>query len=174
MKTLLRSAKSEVEINIEGAFVVVGEKINPTGNKAMAAAMAEGNLKFAKELAVQQVNGGARVLDINADSEQENEMEDLPTIAKMVAETVDVPLCLDSANRHALIKTLEVLPGKCLVNSVSGEEEVMELLLPVIKDTGSAVIGLTFDNDGIPHNIDKRLQIADKILNRAAKYGIPT
>ena len=173
MKTLLRSAKSEVEINIEGAFAVVGEKINPTGNKAMAAAMAEGNLEFAKELAVQQINDGARVLDINADSEQENEMEDLPTIAMMVAETVDVPLCLDSANRHALIKTLEVLPGKCLVNSVSGEEEVMELLLPVIKDTGSAVIGLTFDNDGIPHNIDKRLQIADKILDRAAKYGIP-
>jgi 5-methyltetrahydrofolate--homocysteine methyltransferase len=94
-------------------------------------------------------------------------------VAKIVAETVDVPLCLDSANREALAAALAVLPGKPLVNSVNGEEASMAAVLPVVKEYGTAVIGLTMDDDGIPNDAETRLRIAGRIIERAAQLGIP-
>jgi len=101
-----------------------------------------------------------------------NEVEVLPKVAKLVSDSFDVPICLDSANREALAAALAVLPGKPLVNSVNGEEASLEKVLPVVKEYGASVIGLTMDDNGIPTDVETRVSIAEKIINRAAKLGI--
>jgi 5-methyltetrahydrofolate--homocysteine methyltransferase len=173
MKTILSSGLKEVTIDIESPFVIIGEKINPTGRKKLAAALAEGNYEYVRTLALKQVEAGADVLDVNVGVPGLDEAVVLPEVAKIVSATVEVPLCLDSANRDALAATLAVLPGKPLVNSVNGEEASLEAVLPVVKEFGAAVIGLTMDNDGIPNDAETRLKIAGKIIERAAQIGIP-
>lgn len=173
MQTIIRSERKEVKIDIEAPFVIIGEKINPTGRKKLAAALSAGKYDSARELAVKQVEAGADVLDVNVGVPGLDEAIVLPKVAKIVAEAVDVPLCLDSANREALSAALTVLSGKPLVNSVNGEEASLEAVLPVVKEFGAAVIGLTMDDDGIPSEAEARLKIAGRILGRAAKLGIP-
>jgi len=173
MDTIIKSETQEVKISIDSPFVVIGEKINPTGRKKLAAALKEGNFEYVKEIALKQVAAGADILDVNVGVPGVDEVELLPKVAKLVSETVDIPLCLDSANHDALAAALAVLPGRPLVNSVNGEEESLEGLLPVIKEFGVPVIGLVMHDDGIPNDADTRVSVAGKIIERAAKLGIP-
>jgi 5-methyltetrahydrofolate--homocysteine methyltransferase len=173
MQTALQGTKLQVTIDNHGPFVVIGEKINPTGRKKLAAALQEGSYDTIRELAVTQVQAGADVLDVNVGAPGIDEVAILPEVVKLVAGAVDVPLCLDSANREALAAALAVTPGKPLVNSVNGEEKSLEKVLPVVKEFGAAVVGLTMDESGIPNDPEVRLSIAEKILNRAAQIGIP-
>jgi 5-methyltetrahydrofolate--homocysteine methyltransferase len=172
METSIKSETKEVIINFEGPFTIIGEKINPTGRKKLAAALKEGDFDYVQNLALQQVETGADILDVNVGVPGINEVEVLPKVAKLVAETVNQPLCLDSANHQAIAAALEVLPGKPIVNSVNGEERSLQALLPIVKEFGVAVIGLTMDDDGIPKDAEKRVAIAEKILERAAQLGI--
>jgi 5-methyltetrahydrofolate--homocysteine methyltransferase len=125
------------------------------------------------ELAKTQIDTGADVLDINVGAPGVDEVTMLKQVALAVAEQFNVPICLDSSNREALAAALKVVPGKPLVNSVNGEEASLTALLPIIKEYGAAVIGLTMDDNGIPTDPEVRLRIAGKILERAAKIGIP-
>lgn len=173
MQTVIRSEKKEVIISVDGSFKIIGEKINPTGRKKLAEALVTGNVDYIRDLAMQQVQAGADILDVNVGAPGIDEVSVLPRIARMVAETVDTPICLDSANREALSAALAVLPGKPLVNSVNGEERSLEKVFPVVKEYGAAVIGLTMDDNGIPKTAEERVKVAGKILERAAKLNIP-
>ncbi len=173
MDTIIKSETKEVKISINSPFVVIGEKINPTGRKKLAAALKEGDFEYVKQIALNQVAAGADILDVNVGVPGVDEVELLPKVAKLVSETVDIPLCLDSANRDALAAALAVLPGRPLVNSVNGEEESLEMLLPVIKEFGVPVIALVMHDEGIPNDADTRVSVAGKIIERAAKTGIP-
>ncbi len=172
METILKSDQKEVKISIDTPFVVIGEKINPTGRKKLAAALKDGDYEYVRQLATRQVETGADILDVNVGVPGIDEVAVLPEVAKIVSETVDVPLCLDSANHQALAAALAELPGKPLVNSVNGEEESLQAVLPVVKEFGVSVIGLTMDDDGIPNDAETRVAIAEKIIERAAKQGI--
>ncbi len=173
MDTIIKSVSKEVIISIEKPFVIIGEKINPTGRKKLAAALKEGNYEYVKQLALMQVAAGADILDVNVGVPGVDEVDLLPKVAKIVSDTVDIPLCLDSANHEALASALKVLPGRPLVNSVNGEEASLDAVLPIIKEFGVPVIGLVMHDDGIPNDADTRVKVADKIIERAAKLGIP-
>lgn len=172
METIVKSKSNEVVIDINRPFVMIGEKINPTGRKKLAAAIKEGNYDYILTLAEKQIIAGADILDVNVGVPGIDEVKVLPEVAKLVADSFDVPICLDSANNDALAAALAVLPGKPLVNSVNGEEESMAKILPVVKEYGAVVIGLAMDDNGISNDAETRLAIADKIINRAAKIGI--
>ena len=173
MQTILKSDGKEVVISIDRPFVIIGEKINPTGHKKLAAALQEENFDYVRELALRQVAWGADVLDVNVGVPGLDEVAMLKKVVSLVASTVDVPLCLDSANPEVLAAGLAAAAGKPLVNSVSGEEKRLEAVLPLVKGRGAAVIGLTMDDNGIPKTAEERLAIAGKIINRAAQLGIP-
>jgi 5-methyltetrahydrofolate--homocysteine methyltransferase len=173
MKTLLRSASDSIEIDFESPMIIIGEKINPTGRKKMAAALQAGDFEYIRELAVSQVEAGADVLDVNVGVPGMDDVSLMEQVVKLVTTWVDVPLCLDSPNPAALAAGLAVAPGKPLVNSVSGEESRLTSILPIVKDRGAAVIGLTMDDHGIPSSPEARLAIAEKILERSVKIGIP-
>ena len=172
METILKSDQKEVKISIDAPFVIIGEKINPTGRKKLAAALKDGKYDYVRQLATRQVETGADILDVNVGVPGIDEVAVLPEVAKIVSETVDVPLCLDSANHKALAAALAELPGKPLVNSVNGEEESLQAVLPVVKEFGVSVIGLTMDDDGIPNDAETRVAIAEKIIERGAKHDI--
>ena len=174
METIINSPTQEVTISIDKPFVVIGEKINPTGRKKLATALKEGDFEYVKEIALKQVAAGADILDVNVGVPGVDEIDLLPKVAKVISETVDTPLCLDSANRDALAAALAVLPGRPLVNSVNGEEASLESVLPIIKEFGVPVIGLVMHDDGIPNDADTRVSVAGKIIERAAKLGIPS
>jgi 5-methyltetrahydrofolate--homocysteine methyltransferase len=173
MQTILKSTSKEVKIGIDRPFVLIGEKINPTGHKKLAAALQEGNLDYVRELAQRQVAWGADVLDVNVGVPGLDEVAMIPKVIETVLSVVDVPLCIDSGNPAVLEAGLKAAPGKPLVNSVSGEEKRLESVLPVVRERGAAVIGLTMDDNGIPKTAEERVAVAEKILNRAAKLGIP-
>jgi 5-methyltetrahydrofolate--homocysteine methyltransferase len=173
MQTLLKGTTKEVKISTDGAITIIGESINPTRRKKLTAALLSGEMDYIYELAKAQIETGADVLDINIGAPGVDEVVMLPKVAQAVAEQFDVPICLDSSNRAALAAALKVIPGKPLVNSVNGEEVNLTNLLPIIKEYGAAVIGLTMDDSGIPTDPEARLRIAAKILERAAKLGIP-
>jgi len=172
METILKSEQKEVKISFDSPFTIIGEKINPTGRKKLAAALKEGDYDYVRNLATRQVDAGADILDVNVGVPGIDEVAVLPEVAKLVSETVDVPLCLDSANHQAIAAALAVVPGKPLVNSVNGEEKSLEAVLPVVKEFGVSVIGLTMDDDGIPNDAETRVAIAERIIERAAKLGI--
>jgi 5-methyltetrahydrofolate--homocysteine methyltransferase len=174
MHTTLKGKLKEVTIGIDRPFVMIGEKINPTGRKKLAAAMAEGNLDYIRQLAESQVAWGADVLDINVGVPGLDEVAAVKKLVGMLASVVDVPFCLDSANPEVLAAGLSAVPGKPLVNSVSGEEKKLATILPLVKERGAAVIGLTMDDNGIPKTPEERLAVAEKILERAARLGIPS
>ena len=174
MHTILKGRTREVTIGIDRPFVMIGEKINPTGRKKLAAALMEDNMEYIHQLAESQVAWGAEVLDINVGVPGLDEVSVVKKLVELLASAVDVPFCLDSANPDVLAAGLEVAPGKPLVNSVSGEEKKLETVLPLVKQRGAAVIGLTMDDNGIPKTPEERLAVAEKILERAARLGIPT
>ena len=173
MLTLLKGRAAEVRVDSEGPVVMIGEKINPTGHKKLVIALKEGAEDYIRELAKSQMQYGAHILDVNVGAPGINEESLLPRIVKLLAAEYDIPLCIDSGNPRALAAGLAAAPGKPLVNSVNGEEEKLEAILPIVRDRGAAVIGLTMDNQGIPNDADSRLAIAEKIVNRAVRIGIP-
>jgi len=172
METILSSASSEVRIRTDGPLTIIGEKINPTGRKKLAAAIKAHEYEPIEALARRQVEAGADVLDVNVGVPGIDEAAVLPEVVGLVSETTDVPLCLDSASPEALAAALAVTPGKPLVNSVNGEERSMESILPLVGEHGAAVIGLTMDEDGIPESADGRVAIAERIVERGVKRGI--
>jgi 5-methyltetrahydrofolate--homocysteine methyltransferase len=174
MKTLVKSASREVTIDTDGPFVVIGERINPTGRKMLASRLRERNFDYVRDLADRQVRAGADLLDVNVGIAGEDEVALLPAVCKAVLAATDVPLCIDSANREALAAALAIVPGKPLVNSVNGGEKSLQAVLPVAREFGAAVIGLTMDDDGISNRPEVRLSIAGRILEHSAKLGIPT
>jgi 5-methyltetrahydrofolate--homocysteine methyltransferase len=173
METTLKSLNETVIIGPDRPLVIIGERINPTGRKKLAKALEEGNLKVVQEEATKQVQEGAQVLDINVGISGIDESKLLKDAILAVREVTHVPLCIDSALPKALEAGLQVYDGKALVNSVNGEERKLKEVLPLVKQYGAAVIGLTMDDDGIPKDAEKRLQIARKIIEEAKKIGIP-
>lgn len=173
METIIRSATETVIISPDRPMVIIGERINPTGRKKMAAALELGNLKVVQEAAIKQVKEGAHILDVNVGVSGINEPLVLKEVIQIVREVTQVPLCIDSALPKAIEAGLEVYQGKALVNSVNGEERKLKEVLPIVKQYGAAVIGLTMDDAGIPKKAERRLEIAEAILNAAQKEGIP-
>ncbi len=178
METILKSARKTVVISPEKPTVLIGERINPTGKKRLAAALAEGDMEIIRKEAQAQVEAGADVLDVNVGAAGVDEVYLLPKAMRTVMETVDVPVCIDSANiaalRAALAVHKELAPeGKPLINSVNGEEDRLKEVLPLVAEYKAAVIGLTMDNDGIPSTAEKRLAVARKIVIGAEALGIP-
>ena len=173
MQTLVCGKSKQVKIDTEGVFTIIGEKINPTGRKKLAAALQEGNLEYVNELAINQISAGADLLDVNVGVPGADEEALLTKVVTMLAEAFDVPFCLDSANPKALAQALPITPGKPLVNSVNGKPESLQAILPLVRERGASVIGLTMDEQGIPKDADGRVMIAGRILEAAAKLGIP-
>ena len=173
MHTILKSNNKEVIIGIDKPFVMIGEKINPTGIKKLGQALVEKNMEYVKHLARRQVDWGADVLDVNVGHPQIDEAEIIPMVVEAIKSIVDVPLCIDSNEPGILEAGLKVAPGNPLVNSVNGEEKQLASVLPIVKDRGAAVIGLTIGDEGIPPTAEGRLAAAGKIIERAAKMGIP-
>ena len=173
METKVSSLKKEVVISHDQPTVLIGERINPTGKKKLAAALQASDLKLVCQEALAQVEAGADILDINVGSSEVDEVTLLPLAVQAVMDTVDVPLCLDSANPKALEAALKTYRGKPIVNSVSGAEHSLEEVLPLVKEYGTAVIGLTMDDEGIPSDQERRVTIAHKIVERAEVVGIP-
>jgi 5-methyltetrahydrofolate--homocysteine methyltransferase len=172
VETILESATQALIIGPELPVPIIGERINPTGRKALAAEMAAGDLDRVAADARAQVEAGAGALDVNAGIPMVDEPALLARVVELVQSITDVPLSIDSSVVAALARGLEAYEGKALVNSVNGEEERLESILPLVKKHGAAVIGLAMDDDGIPETPDRRLQVAKKILDRAGDHGI--
>ncbi len=173
METKLSSATKEVIIGDDLPTVLIGERINPTGKKKMTAALEAGDLEVVRREALAQIEAGADILDVNVATPIIDEVTMLPEVVQAVMGTVDAPLCLDSSNPEALEAALKIYKGKPLVNSVTGQEDVLKRILPLIEEHKAAVIGMTVDDDGIPNDVDRRVAIAHKIVERADKSGIP-
>jgi 5-methyltetrahydrofolate--homocysteine methyltransferase len=171
--TVVSSHKKEVIIGFDQPFCVIGERINPTGRKKLAAEMAAGDYSTVEADAVAQVQAGAQMLDVNAGIPLADEPAILADSIKLVQSLVDVPLSIDSSIVEALERGLEVYQGKPLVNSVTGEEERLETVLPLIKKYGAAVVAISNDETGISEDPDVRFEVAKKIVHRAADFGIP-
>jgi len=172
MKTRLSSATKEVIIGDELPAVLIGERINPTGKKKMTAALEAGDLDVVRKEALAQIEVGADVLDVNAATANTDEVTLLPKVVQVVMDTVDVPLCIDSSRLEALEAALKLYKGKPLINSVTGQEESLRETLPLVGEYKAAVIGMTVDDEGIPGEMERRVAIAHKIVERAEKSGI--
>ena len=171
--TVLSSATKEVVIGFGRPFVMIGERINPTGRKLLAAEMKEGNFSRVESDALAQVIAGAHMLDINAGIPLADEPALLAKAIQLVQSITDVPLSIDSSIIAALEAGLAVYQGKALVNSVTGEEANLERVLPLVAKYGAAVVALSNDETGISMDPDERFAVAKKIVNHAADYGIP-
>lgn len=172
-KTLISSHKQEITIGFDSPFCVIGERINPTGRKLLAAEMAAGDYSRVLSDALAQVEAGATMLDVNAGIPMADEPAILAKAIQLVQEVVDVPLAIDSSIVAALEAGLSVYKGKPLVNSVTGEEERLEVVLPLVKKYGAAVVAISNDETGISEDPNVRYEVAKKIVERAADYGIP-
>jgi len=172
-RTIVSSATKEVAIGFDEPFVIIGERINPTGRKLLAAEMAEGDYSRVESDAIAQVQAGAHMLDVNAGIPLADEPKILAECVQLVQGLTDVPLSIDSSIVAALESGLSVYQGKALVNSVTGEEERLETVLPLVKKYGAAVVAISNDETGISEDPDVRFDVARKIVERAADYGIP-
>jgi 5-methyltetrahydrofolate--homocysteine methyltransferase len=173
LTTLLKSKTKIVKIHRDLPTVIIGERINPTGRKAVLEALQAGNFDIVRKDALDQVAAGAAVLDINAGVPGADEPVLIQQIIRNVQEVVDVPLCFDTANPKALAAALSIYEGKALINSTNGEERSLNTVLPLAKEYGAAVIGLCMDDNGIPKTAEARFAVAAMIIERAAKAGIP-
>jgi 5-methyltetrahydrofolate--homocysteine methyltransferase len=171
--TVVSSATKEVVIGFDRPFVIIGERINPTGRKILAAEMANGDFSRVEADARAQVEAGAHMLDVNAGIPLADEPAILAKAIQLVQSITDVPLSIDSSIVAALEAGLAVYKGKALVNSVTGEEERLEVVLPLVKKYGAAVIAISNDETGISEDPDVRFAVAKKIVERAMDHGIP-
>lgn len=174
MNTTISSAGQTVTIGPDHPFVIIGERINPTGRKVLTAQMIERNMSMVCRDARRQVEAQAHILDVNAGVPVDGiEPEILQLAIKSVQETVDVPISIDSSVVEALDAGLSVYEGKALVNSVTYEDERLETVLPLVKKYGAAVVGVANDDTGISNDPEERLRIARLLVERAADHGIP-
>ncbi len=173
MDTILQGRSKTVVIGADKPFCVIGERINPTGRKKFAAELREGDLSTVVVDTLAQVEAGVDMVDINAGIPLVDEAELLANMIKLVQETADIPICIDSSVIEALEAGLAAYEGKALVNSVTGEDDRLEEILPLVAKHGAAVIGLANDETGIPETPEERLAIARKIVRVAGEHGIP-
>ena len=171
--TLLSSASREVVIGFEQPFVIIGERINPTGRKLLAAEMKAGDFSRVEADVLAQVAAGAQVLDVNAGIPLADEPGILAETIRRVQAVTDVPLSIDSSVIEALAAGLAAYEGRPLLNSVTGEDESLERVLPLVSKHGCAVVAISNDETGISEDIDVRFEVAKKIVQRAADHGIP-
>jgi 5-methyltetrahydrofolate--homocysteine methyltransferase len=171
--TVLSSPTREVTIGFDRPFVMIGERINPTGRKLLAEEMKNGDFSRVEADALAQVAAGAHMLDVNAGIPLADEPALLARAIQLVQAITDVPLSIDSSIVEALAAGLAVYQGKPLVNSVTGEDEQMERVLPLVAKYGAAVIAISNDETGISEDPNVRYEVAKKIVHRAADYGIP-
>jgi 5-methyltetrahydrofolate--homocysteine methyltransferase len=172
-RTVVSSATREVIIGFDQPFVVIGERINPTGRKQLAEEMKNGDYARVEADTRAQVAAGARMLDVNAGIPLADEARILAECIELVQSISDVPLSIDSSVVAALEAGLSVYRGKPLVNSVTGEEDRLESVLPLVRKYGSAVVAICNDETGISQDPDERFEVARKIVERAADHGIP-
>jgi len=172
-ETVVSSATRELVIGFERPFVLIGERINPTGRKIMAEEMKNGDYSRVQSDAIAQVEAGAHMLDVNAGIPLADEPRILAEAIQLVQSLTDVPLSIDSSIIDALESGLSVYQGKALVNSVTGEDESLDRVLPLVKKYGAAVVAISNDETGISEDIEVRFNVARKIVERAADYGIP-
>jgi 5-methyltetrahydrofolate--homocysteine methyltransferase len=170
--TKISSKTQTVEIGRNLPTVIIGERINPTGRKILQKTLLNDDFSVVREDAVNQVAAGATVLDVNAGVPDADEAALLEKAIREIMSVTDVPLCIDTANPKALAAALKVYEGKPLINSVNGEERSLESMLPLVKESGAAVIGLCMDDKGIPTTPEARLRVAARIIERAGKIGI--
>src|SRR3954454_22699568 len=173
MHTVLESRSSTVTIGHDQPFCVIGERINPTGRKSFAEELRGGDMSTVRVDALDQVASGADMLDVNAGIPLVDESELLKKMLAVVQDSTDVPICIDSSVIEALEAGLAVYEGKALVNSVTGEDDRLEEILPLVAKHSAAVIGLANDETGIPETPQQRLEIATKIVSVAGDHGIP-
>jgi len=173
METRVSNPTKEVIFGDDLPTVFIGERINPAGKKKLTEALKAGNLEIVRREALAQAQAGADIIDVNVGTFGVDEVTLLPQAVQAVIDTVDIPLCLDSANHEALEAALKVYKGKPLINSVTGEEHSLARVLPLVKEYGAAVVGLVQDDEGIPRDSERRLAIARKIVERAEAAGIP-
>ena len=173
MHTVLSSPNKTVTIGHDQPFCIIGERINPTGRKKFQLELREGNLSAIEKDVIAQVAGGADVLDVNMGVPLTDEPALLSKAITLIQTLTDTPICIDSSIIEALQAGLEVYQGKALVNSVTGEDERMELILPLIKKHGAAIIALPNDETGIPATAAERMVITEKIVRTVEKHGIP-
>jgi 5-methyltetrahydrofolate--homocysteine methyltransferase len=171
--TVVSSATTEVVIGFDRPFVIIGERINPTGRKKLAAEMAAGDFTTVIGDVAAQIEAGAHMLDVNAGIPLADEPAILAETVRLVQSLTDVPLSIDSSIVAALEAGLDACEGKPLVNSVTGEEERLEQVLPLVAKHGAAVVAITNDETGISEDPDVRFGIAKRIVERAADHGIP-
>jgi 5-methyltetrahydrofolate--homocysteine methyltransferase len=172
-ETVVSSASRELVIGFERPFVLIGERINPTGRKIMAEEMKVGDYSRVQSDALAQVAAGAHMLDVNAGIPLADEPRILAEAIQLVQSLTDVPLSIDSSIIDALEAGLAVYQGKALVNSVTGEDESLERVMPLVKKHGAAVVAISNDETGISEDIDVRYNVAKKIVERASDHGIP-
>ncbi|MCL4369946.1 MAG: dihydropteroate synthase [Chloroflexi bacterium] len=173
MITTISSASKTVTISPEGPTVMIGERINPTARKKLGEALLTGDVEMVRREALSQVQAGAAILDVNVGYPGVDEPRVVKEAVRAVMETVDVPICLDSANPDVMEAALSVYKGKILLSSVTGETSKMDQILPLVKRYGTAVVALLMDETGIPNDAKARLEIARKIVGRAEALGIP-
>jgi len=171
--TIISSASKEVVIGFERPFTIIGERINPTGRRLLAGEMKAGDFSRVEADALAQVAAGAHILDVNAGVPMADEPALLAQAIRLVQSITDVPLSIDSSMVNALEAGLEAYEGKALLNSVTGEEERLERVLPLVKKHGAAVVAICNDDSGISTDIDVRFEVAKTIINRATDHGIP-
>jgi 5-methyltetrahydrofolate--homocysteine methyltransferase len=173
MHSILRSATKEVVIGHDVPFVIIGERINPTGRKKFQEQLRAGDLSQIEIDVQQQVEGGADVLDVNMGVPLTDEPDLLSRAIKLVQTKTDLPICIDSSVIEALEAGLKAYEGKALVNSMTGEDDRMELILPLVKEHKAVIMALSNDETGIPATAQERLVITEKIVRTVEKYGIP-
>jgi len=171
--TIISSANKEVVIGFDQPFVVIGERINPTGRKLLAEEMKAGDYSRVQADALAQVEAGAGILDVNAGIPLADEPAILAECVRLIQSITNVPLCIDSSIVEALEAGLEAYQGKALLNSVTGEDERLEAVLPLVKKYGCAVVAISNDDSGISEDVDVRFEVARKIVERAMDHGIP-
>ena len=172
MQTILRGKTKDVIIDTNGPVIIIGECINPTRRKKLVSTLQADNFDYVIELAESQIRAGADVLDVNVGYPGVDDVKLLAKTVLAIKDRFDIPLCLDSPNPNAIEAALKAAGGRCLINSVNGEEKSLNTLLPIASEYDACIIGLAMDDDGITHDPEKRLAIAEKILNRAVRAGI--
>jgi 5-methyltetrahydrofolate--homocysteine methyltransferase len=173
MDTILKTHKNEVIIGEDKPFVMIGEKINPSGFKRLGQALVQKDMEFVQQLALRQVAWGADALDVNVGYPNIDQVEMMRVVVGAIQAVVDVPLCIDSNKAEVLEAGLGIATGKPLANSVSGVESQMAGILPMVQERGAAMIGLTITEEGIPSTSEARLAVAGRIIERAVQIGIP-